>query len=429
MNQDFELVKQHGRRYNDCNQHSCGSATCTTDRQIAYNCLTMATQECSRRSMSWRLMCLNQPLMAMIPTAVLELMQINDCIVLAGGAVLDLIHGKTPNDYDLFFVTKNVFEANVILDQMRRTKDYAETANAITIIMGSCQVQFIKRCYESVDHVVGGFDLDPCRIVYWQGRAWCTATCWLSMEKHVNYINFNCMSRTFQQRIYKYHWKGYRCSSMYSMKEVHVFKQQIVSHTGYALRSMQYRYFRDHHNPDLIKKLNVAYLLKMKYDQLFIKDQKYTCEELLEIIDIPMYKLLYIPDIKYIYRHMSGLYIIKDNYKYHIQDIRALLRDIIRNRYEWYDRITNTKVANPTTQFTGSFQPLSMRPMDLANQYTHVDTWIYIPAIYMILSPWLTSSMGLTLIRPLRYMIASAYAESMIYAKMEEKVDDEESDE
>lgn len=81
----------------------------------------------------------------------------NQC-VLAGGAVLDLIEGRTPKDWDLFFTTESSVYKSGYKDVYLGSYNLTETGNAITL-RGPNEIQIIKRDPKTtIEDVINSFD-------------------------------------------------------------------------------------------------------------------------------------------------------------------------------------------------------------------------------------------------------------------------------
>lgn len=99
-------------------------------------------------------------------------------ISLCGGAVLDILHDKAPNDFDLFFHGLNIEQTEELLEKcLKCIKDsrngdsvsYRRSAGVITAEFYANrqnEIQFIRRIYQTKDQVLLGFDLSVCRSGY-----------------------------------------------------------------------------------------------------------------------------------------------------------------------------------------------------------------------------------------------------------------------
>ena len=124
----------------------------------------------------------------------------NQSLILAGGAVIDMLMGKHPRDYDFFCVNKR---PNIKQEEMIETSFSYSTIDPP-------KIQIIKRIYESPEQIIGGFDLDSSRF-YMDSNLdiFCSVGALVSYLYNINPINFSCYSATFSRRINKYKKKGY----------------------------------------------------------------------------------------------------------------------------------------------------------------------------------------------------------------------------
>jgi hypothetical protein len=239
--------------------------------------------------------------------------------VLAGGVLTNILMNLSIKrcDYDIFYVGSALGLAEK-LNEIRKNNSYIETENSITIVVNGYKIQFIKRVYSQVNHIVGGFDLDPCRLILLGNTVWGTYSAKWSIEMGFNNINEKCASETFIKRIKKYYFKGF--TPAYYKSENYKF-----AYRGTQLGRGYDTILCGGLTEENLKIYTLGCILYAP-DKLFIKNRKYSLEELKEIkeLDYFLEKRL------------------EENYK------------------KYYKNLTACRISNPTTQFTGSFFPTAM---------------------------------------------------------------------
>jgi len=97
---------------------------------------------------------------------------------LCGGAIISILRGGNPDDYDLFFHSDSVDEAddifnecmNYLNDLGNKNTYYSKSKYLMNVKVDVDNfygdIQFIKRVYKTKEQVLFGFDLAPCRLGY-----------------------------------------------------------------------------------------------------------------------------------------------------------------------------------------------------------------------------------------------------------------------
>lgn len=118
------------------------------------------------------------------PPMAYDLLHIDGC-VLAGGSILDICLGRTPNDYDFFFTSD---AAIVSARSLFESRERIETAYTTTF----GKIQLIhKQAYESENAIISDFDFAPIQMAYSGDKLFIgekTADCINSKEVVVNVI-------------------------------------------------------------------------------------------------------------------------------------------------------------------------------------------------------------------------------------------------
>lgn len=95
-------------------------------------------------------------------------------VVLAGGALRDLINGDTPKDWDFFFLNEGAFHKS--LQHLRNIAEHNDSLYDLssfiisnhytkTLETNGVKIQLIhKKFYDSVDDVVDSFDFNVCQV-------------------------------------------------------------------------------------------------------------------------------------------------------------------------------------------------------------------------------------------------------------------------
>lgn len=381
------------------------------------NILSIISQEASRHSMTWKKIVTGDSIK--IPYEIEKFLtgEGNLRIYLAGGAIVSILQGRTPIDWDLFFVG-SVYDVSNFLEKIKEN-NYVETSNSITITCDNYKIQFIKRVYDNMMHIIGGFDIDASRLIYdaYSKEVITTPDGLLSHKNKVIYINPYSMSLTYKYRLWKYKArKDFNIKTAYSgsrSNNINLIisnKVRSIMGSGYGVNDydhlIDYRFIEKIEGEDKNLLSNFIYLIQAEYHGLFVVNQQlYTIDDFIRISRV-MYKHIYkhiilkrkhvsfyfVPklDGQSIYYSSIGSsnIIIHDNYTFTHTNMALdeFYENIIKSRYENYKKITDTRITNVTSQFSGSFQPIQMPIRDIFNMYISHDIYIHFPIIFWILS-------------------------------------------
>lgn len=349
-----------------------------------YSALFIAYQEINRKYLTWRSM----------PTAfhiklppIVEYFLSFPEIYLAGGAVVSAAADRSIKDYDMFFVG-HIEAVNQIVEKIRSEHECHESRFCITIYVECHKIQFIKRVYESPDHIIGGFDLDICRFYYKQG-VWGLPTSVFTYDTGKAVINPYCQSKTFGIRINKY-------ANFIVTENYYPYDRESKFRGIRKIRTNRYSYdlgvrfwCRDKREADL--RTNSRYLLEKKYDKLYIRGTRYNLEDFVE--------------------HVSGkLWAKYTKLTLHISfsEFQSAHLGMLTRRFHHYENLQNLLIQNVTTQFTGSFYPTYVDPYKFAYQPSE-----FLPRKH--LRDLVTILISLRrLPKPLRYKIAGEFLHEAI---------------
>jgi hypothetical protein len=140
-------------------------------------------------------------------------------ISLCGGAVIDIISGKEPNDFDIFFHCGCVDEAKIILEQclaylsdMTNNAVFRRSQGTITLELFDYGItaQFITRVYETKDQVLLGFDLAASRCGWNPVDSFFTTICGgMALAMGAFPVDLTQRSLSHGHRLEKYLGKGF----------------------------------------------------------------------------------------------------------------------------------------------------------------------------------------------------------------------------
>lgn len=180
-------------------------------------------------------------------------------LVIAGGCVASFIQNSvgmvstsTDGDIDLFIVTKDLERAKAavsrVLIQVRtRYPDsiIIRSANAITIGGDSMTrpVQVILRLYNSIIHVISGFDVDSCCVAYDGEQFYCMPRYARAVSKGYNLVDPERQSQSYGLRLAKYINRGfYAAVPGYDPQRARMSSLQDMRATGLAKTIRQIRH-------------------------------------------------------------------------------------------------------------------------------------------------------------------------------------------
>ncbi|KAF6252692.1 hypothetical protein COO60DRAFT_1643816 [Scenedesmus sp. NREL 46B-D3] len=158
---------------------------------------------------------------AALPAPVLALLMAHANLLLAGGAALGVASDcvGAGSDYDLFVWGLSEAEAEAIkqeLVSMPGVTVCAQTASALSVVWGETDevIQLITWLYQAPCHVLGSFDLAPCKVAL--GRFGGSSlrlkahVAWFVSMRHLTcWVDLDCWSEASVARILKYYAKGF----------------------------------------------------------------------------------------------------------------------------------------------------------------------------------------------------------------------------
>eukprot|EP01091_Cochliopodium_minus_P021423 TRINITY_DN979_c0_g2_i5.p1 TRINITY_DN979_c0_g2~~TRINITY_DN979_c0_g2_i5.p1 ORF type:complete len:513 (+),score=149.67 TRINITY_DN979_c0_g2_i5:201-1541(+) len=327
---------------------------------------------------------------ATIPVEVYEHMMNNNNLILAGGAVVDFLLGRSPKDYDLFCIeTRPIF----------RTENWIETSFSISSLSRP-KIQLIKRIYDNPEQVIGGFDLDSSRFYMNSNlEVFSTYGGLASLVFKINPINFSCYSATFPRRIAKYKRKGF--VPVYVNK---VYQSGDEEETGgyprhFNLNNRLFVFFKDYdfklssnNNMSFTEKtklLNFCCLLRGEFDGFSITNgnvikkeefiemaEQHKLKELKKITGIELYSAKdyfvktnrFFPKTEFARGYMD---LSLNNYSHEIptnmlcEFLHKLRLENIEKNYPHYLSIVDKfRITNPGSQHTSSFHPIQFKTLE-----------------------------------------------------------------
>jgi hypothetical protein len=149
------------------------------------------------------------------PSFAIEWLSRHSKLVLAGGGALSAIIDEQickPGDYDFFLIDATKDEANEIINELISqpgTTLLYQSKNAITLSTECGQTaQIILRMYESHEHLLVSFDIQPCKVLICSsdgkliGKA--TRSWFISMSSRAFFINIDSWGAASYIRVLKY---------------------------------------------------------------------------------------------------------------------------------------------------------------------------------------------------------------------------------
>ncbi len=320
-------------------------------------------QEFSRKCNNWTVIEIPSPDQIDQDVADIIAEFLDDNSFICGGSASDIYRNKRFNDIDIFFVASDL--SNLPNLDKYRTDNYYETSSCLTICKNDIKIQFIKRIYDNLGQILGGFDLDSCRIAInntgtflatWNGIG---AQCTL-----INYINPNCQSSSFNYRIKKYAVKGFtpehigdtnnKIFRYLNIKHDYGSVFAVVNHSHlveFMILGARNLYFC--HGPFYTKE----FLLAQDYDHLHLIFNRRVNKECAKIIsDIENDPKLNPFEKQQESEKYKCIWI--ENKDFHI-------KKIIEEEYDYYLSIKQYRITNPGSQLTASFNPTNYKLRDL----------------------------------------------------------------
>jgi hypothetical protein len=228
----------------------------------------------------------------------------NGKISLCGGAIVSILNGGNPNDYDIFFHSDSVEEADDIFNECLKYLDELNHEKYINTISYSrskylmkatvcvdnfyATIQFIKRIYKTKEQVLFSFDLAPSRLGYNPKDGIFSTICGaMALSMNAFALDISTRSKSFGSRLEKYNSdKNYKIllpQLENNLKEDEVFEifDNInlikCSSNRFAIRSY------DQDNGDYVSdRNNLDLLIKKDYDNV-----SFSSESLQIITELP----------------------------------------------------------------------------------------------------------------------------------------------
>jgi len=381
--------------------------------KVSYTKLSTAIlieNECSRKITNWDLLDLNTQIT--LPEIVEYYLE-NPHWYLAGGAVCDLYRGRTPNDYDLFYVN-NDCDATAQLQKFLHTLrkvEYYETKNCISVKYNEIKLQFIKRVYNSPDQVIGGFDMEPSKFIC-KTKVQCTRGALLSCKYNFNPLNLYSQSESFTTRVIKYGRKGFIPYNIWDVKRQFKYSTKTKApsdygHGCYFLPDLEI-YTK---NTYILR--NLCFVLQKKYEYLYSTGRQITEREFREFHDTYLNSIFgeknygeiagaystreggyYVVPLIYTKKYTS---IIENSNKYKNSE------DVSHAFFKKYNRLFRVMISNVHTQFTNSFCPTNYELNIFCRKYEPLKLYKNITIMCIL---------RCALPKPLRYMILKYWAQT-----------------
>lgn len=214
----------------------------STIREARIACDDMlAIQYYQRKFKQWRLIDVTHlfNIHNVIPHELQAFIASNPNVVLAGGALHSIYHDCEPNDYDLFIFDPDKTPSSTDYAQHKLANSICndfintfkgchiiEMPHVIDVQCGITPYQLIKRVYDSMDKIIGGFDLDPCRMLYDGDRVYTTITGALYIKYNEYPFDIESQSKNFAHRLIKY---GYNTlSSMHECMHLNLSTRSVL---------------------------------------------------------------------------------------------------------------------------------------------------------------------------------------------------------
>lgn len=144
--------------------------------------------------------------------ATLRLLAGSHNVIIAGGAIIDLMLGLKVNDYDCFFTSTtdyiNYLKWITSTFEIVNLDIFTTTVN-ITIKHERIRykLQLVNRCYSSAAEVILGFDLPICAMMFYRNQIWISERAELVLTQGYMWLDPTVVSHSYGLRLAKY---GYR---------------------------------------------------------------------------------------------------------------------------------------------------------------------------------------------------------------------------
>lgn len=154
-------------------------------------------------------------------------------LMLAGGCVVmslldEAITKENPYDWDYFLVGADREKALRLIERMFGP-GAARSRYAIT----QKEQQLILRLYESPAQVLHGFDVDSCKVGFFNGTIWMTRSCLWAWKNRTNVVDFNRRSPSYEYRLAKYSSRGFDVwIPEFDISKVNLYKLSTIDRVG-----------------------------------------------------------------------------------------------------------------------------------------------------------------------------------------------------
>lgn len=331
---------------------------------------------------------------------------------LCGGAIIDLLNDRIPNDFDMFFYSLSVGEADILLNKcLQYLKDncpnieYYRSHGVISAKQGyrgnGFTIQFIRRIYQTKDQILLGFDMMASRLGYNICDGF-FATIDGAISNAIGAFPLDLTQRSLSHghRLSKYiHDKGFKIFLPGLSTDFQEYLSTPDGNLSYdGEKAFVFNVNYDHYDKSDYDEeddndttwMNWWYLSKERYDKLVFKSKDY--RDLLSLDDKAIRKIISIHgfvdlfDINVRYRTKEQYYpskpetfrtIFGDDYKefafaYFVENDKAESIRLWNKRWNYYvekvkqnvDIFTSWRTDNPGGQNFGKFNPVIADPRE-----------------------------------------------------------------
>lgn len=243
---------------------------------------------------------------------------INKGFYLAGGALVSYLTRTPINDYDLFFVGDADEFNKAVMDF---NADY-ETYMCLSKTSDNCKIQLIKNIYSSPDHIIGGFDIDPCRLILMNNKIYGTMGGVISKKQKIHSIDPSYISATISNRIVKYCSRGYDAINVYSLD---IFDISVKRFSDF---DSMYDFGKLPSNEVDDLAVNAKFLSSGLYHKLYIRKIKYSLNDFMNCSAVKPYDAFMIKENYHHYDKITDITLnsnsfipILDSYDFNFRDI------------------------------------------------------------------------------------------------------------